>query len=202
MGAAAGDGYAADRRGAAAAGQAGALVDAVFHLEKSGFAGGIDVIGDGGSTQADGVMQDLAQCEAEALEISAGEAAGHAAGADSGAEEAFVGVDIADAGEEALVKEGGLDGSFSFAEERGEIFRGDGEGLETGGQKCRTLAEVFVRQATETAGIDEAEFAAAGECDARVGVRRDGRGGIGDEQAAGHAEVHDPLGFGSWIGGT
>ena len=66
------------------------------------------------------MLQDCVQSEAQAFELSAGEAAGAAAGADSGAEEALVGVDVADAGEQCLVEQGGLDGQFAAAKEGGK----------------------------------------------------------------------------------
>ena len=47
--------------------------------------------------------------------------------------------------------------------------------------------------AAEAARIDEAQFASGAQNENAVGVGRALDIGIGDEQAAGHAEVHDPL---------
>lgn len=197
MGAAAGDEDAADGGSTSAAGEAGTLVDAMLHLEEAGLASGIDVIGDRGSAQTNGVLEDLAECETEALEFSAGEAARHAAGVDAGAEEALVGIDVADAGEEGLIEKGGLDRGPAAAEKGSEGGGPDGEGLDSGSEEGGGVAEVFVGEAAEAARIDEAKLAAAGESEAGVGVWREGRVGIGEKKTAGHAEVHDPLGFGS-----
>ena len=145
------------------------------------------------------MLEDLAERVTEALKLSTGEAAGYAAGADAGAEKAFVGVDVADAGEESLIEKGGFDRGPAAAEKGGEGFCADGEGLEAGGEECGGIAEIFVDEATEAARIDKAKLTAAGESEAGVSVGRGGRIGIGDEETAGHAEVHDPLGFGSWV---
>ena len=50
-----------DRRLAAAAGKAGALVDAVLQLEEAAHAVGVHIIGDRRTAQPDGVLQNLAQ---------------------------------------------------------------------------------------------------------------------------------------------
>ena len=173
----------------------------MFELEEAANAVGIDVVGDGGAAEGDGVVEDGEEGGAEAVELGAGEAAGVAAGPDAGAEEAFVGVDVAHAGEEGLVEEGGFDGGAAAAEEGGKVGGGDGEGLGTGSGEGGLGAEVAEVEAAEAAGIDEAHFATAGEGEAGVGVRGDGALWGGDEEAAGHAEVDDPLGLG-WAGGS
>ena len=101
---------------------AGAGVDVVVELEEAGHSFGVYVIGDGGASQLDGVLEDFDEGGAESGEFVAGEASGVARGADAGAEEGFVGVDVADAVQEGLVEERGLDGGFSIAEEADEVF--------------------------------------------------------------------------------
>ena len=193
MGAAAGEDNALDGGFADEAGFGGALVDAVFQLKETADTAGVDVVGDGGAAEADGMLEDVDEGEAEAFELGVAEAACLTARTDAGAEEGFVGVDVADAGEERLIEESGLDGEFAPAKQRGE-FRGRNlEGLGArSGEVCgsREIAEL---EASETARIDEAKLASAGEGEARVGVGSDGLAGCGDEEAAGHAEVHDPL---------
>jgi len=130
----------------------------------------------------------------EAVELGAGEAASRAAGADAGMEEAFVGVDVADAGEERLIEQCGFDGKLAAAEEGGKFFGGDGEGFETGGGEGFFTGEVAEFEAAEAARVYEAELFAALETEAGVGVRGDFGVRRGNEQAAGHAEVDDPLG--------
>jgi hypothetical protein len=196
---AAGDQNAADGGNAAAAGQAGALVNTVLDLEKSALACRVDVIGDRRAAQVYGVPEDLAKGETETLELGSGEPAGHASGSNAGTEEAFVSVDVADPGEQRLIEESGLDGEAAVAEERGERLASDGEGLEAGSLKSGAVPEVFICEAPETARINKAQLEAAGKSKAGVGVRRQWSGRIGNEQAAGHAQVDDPLGIGNWI---
>ena len=89
---------------------ADASVDFVLELEEAAYPVGVDIVGDGGAPKRDGVVENVDQGGAEAGELFAGELAGLAARADAGAEEAFVGVDVADAVEQGLVEQGGLDG--------------------------------------------------------------------------------------------
>src|SRR6185437_10016478 len=103
VGAASGEGDALDWGSADAAGFAGAHVDIVMELEEAGDAIGVYIVGDGGAAEFDGVLQNVDQCGTETGELVAGEAAGLTAGTNAGAEEALVGVDIADAVEERLV---------------------------------------------------------------------------------------------------
>ena len=165
VGAAAGEGDAADRGGADEAGLAGAPVDAVLELEEAAGAFGIDVVGDGGAAEADGVAEDFDERGAQAGQFGAGEAGGLAGGTDGGAEEALVGVNVADAVEEGLVEQRGLDGGAAGVEESDEIGEGDGEGLAAGaGVGWRLLvAGDWLRSvegdAAEAAWIDETDFA-------------------------------------------
>jgi len=117
VGAAASDSDALDGCFAGEAGLAGALVDAVLELEKAAHAFGIDVVRDRRPAKADGVLEDFAEGEPQALEFDPGEASRAAAGANGGAKEALVGVDVAYTGQQLLVEQTGLDGEASAAEE-------------------------------------------------------------------------------------
>lgn len=189
---------AADRSSATAAGKAGSLIHAVLDLKQAGFARGVDVVRNGGTTQADRMLKNLPESDTQSLEFGPREAARHAAGADSGTEQALVGVNVSDAGEERLIEESGFDGKAAIAEERRKCLGGDGKWLETGNEETFALTEVLVVEAAEAAGIDETEFAAAqkGEAHVRVGRHRNCR--VGDEKAACHAQVNNPLRFWSW----
>ena len=55
--------------------------------------------------------------------------------------------------------------------------------------------EIAELETAEAAGIDEAQLSAAQEAEPGMGVRGDWLVGGGDEQTAGHAQMHDPLGF-------
>jgi len=132
VGAAASEGDAADGRGADEAGLAGAPVDAVLELEEAARTIGIDVVGDGGAAEPDGVAEDLDERGAQAGQLGAGETGGLASGAEAGAEERLVGVDVADAVEERLIEQRGLDRRAARMEERDEVGERDGEGLAAG----------------------------------------------------------------------
>ena len=116
------------------------------------------------------MREDFDQGGAEAGEFVAGEAAGVAGGTDAGVEERLVGVDVADAVEEGLVEQRGLDGGLAVAEEGDEVFERDGEGFAAGafvlGVGCDD------GEAAEAAGVDEAELLAAAEGEDGVGVGR------------------------------
>jgi len=202
MGSAAGEQDAADGRAAAAAGLAGALIDAVLDLEEAAIAVGVDVVGDRGAAETDGVPENGAESPAKAFELGSGEAAGAPAGPDSSVEEALVGIDVAHAGEEGLVEESGLDGELAAIKKSSKRSAADGERVGAGREKAGSHGEVAQLEAAEAAWVDEAQLAAAGEGEAGVGVRGDGRIGGGDEKAAGHAQVDDPLGVDFGRNGT
>jgi len=193
VGSAAGKQNPVDEGSATAAGLSGAEVDAVLELEESADAVGVDIIRDRGAAEADGMLEDLAEGLAEPLEFGAGEAAGGAARADSGMEKALVGIDVAHAGEEGLVEQRSLDGQFAAAEESGKVAGGDGERFGAGGVKGGGADELTEFETAEAAGIDEAKLAAALEAEADVGVGDDRLVGRGNQQAAGHSQMDDPL---------
>ena len=196
VGAAAGDHDFPDGSFADEAGLAGALVDAMLELEESANSVGVDVVGDGRSTAADGVAEDFAQRPAQAFELAAGEAAGLAARPDAGAEEALVGIDVAHPGKQLLIEEGGFDGEAAAAKPLREIGCGDAQGFSAGRAESLDGAKVAKLQPAEAAGVDEAKLASADQGEACVGVRREGSVGGGYEQTAGHSQVHDPLASG------
>src|SRR5437899_577416 len=95
MSAPSGDDDALDRRFADIAVGVGASVDAVLQLEESLLAAGVHVIGDGGSAEGDGFLEDGLDSGMKALQFVAGELTGATAGTDTRAVERFVGVDVA-----------------------------------------------------------------------------------------------------------
>lgn len=146
MGASAADNDLPDGRAADGARLAGAAVDPVLDLEVAAHAFGVDVIGHGTTAQLDGAAEDFDQSFAEAGELFAGDAGGLSARADSGAEEGLVGVDVADAVEQGLIEQRGLDGGLAAAEEGDEVFERDGERFAAGagvGGGCRSLRRSF-----------------------------------------------------------
>lgn len=185
-----------ERCAAVEAGLAGAAVDFVFELEEASNAVGIDVVGYGGAAELDGVVKDVDQGGTEAGELRAGELTGPAARANAGAKEALVGVDVANAVEQRLAQQSGLDGELAAAKERGKLGIGDGEGFGAGAEIELGGAD---GEPAEAAGVDEAQLMAAGERENSMGVWRKRNLRRGDEQAAGHAEVDEELG--GWAGG-
>lgn len=197
MGPTTGEHDAADGGAADAAGLSFAAVDAMLHLEKPFAAFGVDVIGDRGTTGADGGTENRAQGSVKAGELVASESSGALRGPDAGPEETFVGVDVADTVEEGLIEQGGFDGELAAAKESDEVVEGDGERLGSRPLKF----DGREGEATEAAGINKAELAAGSEMQDGVGVRRLRRLGMSDEQSARHAEVHDPLESSVGVGG-
>ena len=76
-------------------------------------------------------------------------------------EQAFVGVDVADAGEKRLVEKSGFYREAPVAEKRGKCLGSDSERFAAGSKKSLSLPKVFVVESAKAAGIDETEFAAA-----------------------------------------
>ena len=200
MGGAAGEGDALDGCVADEAGEVGALVDLMAELEEAADAVGVDVVGDGGAAELDGLAQDSDQRCAQPGELGARKARGLAARADAGEEDCLVGVDVADAVEERLVEQRGLDGGAAVAEEGDEVFEGNGEGLAAGALvrcPCHVVRCSFGRvegEAAEAAGVDEADFALIVEGEDGMGVGWDGGVRGRDEEAAGHAEMDEEFG--------
>jgi hypothetical protein len=199
---------AADRRFADQAGLPGPHVDVVAELEEAALACGVDVVGDRGAAEADRLAQYLLHSGVEAVQFLRSEPCGHAAGADFGAEEALVGIDVADTVEQGLVEQRCLDGGASLVKELAEVGFGDVQWLCSGTtEACRIRGGVTLclfgdvhAHATEAAGIDKAKLAPGTQHEHAVGVRWARHVGIGDQQAAGHAQMHDPLdGFTFWI---
>ena len=110
VGAPAAEDCASDRRPAACAGFAPPAVDAVLELKEAADAGCVDVVRDRGAAELDGSAENGLQRCVEFGQAGAGDAAGGRGGADAGAEEAFVGVDVAYPEEQGLVEKCGLDG--------------------------------------------------------------------------------------------
>jgi len=161
VGAAASDEEALDGGAAGEAGLAGAEIDPVLELEEAADAVGIDIVGDRGAAELDGVGEHVDEGLAEAGELGAGEASGVAARTNASTKEALVSVDIAYAVEQALVQQRGFDGGAAAAEEGIEIFLRDIKWFfPRAGVRCCNRQRVLLRrehgEAAEAARIDEA----------------------------------------------
>src|SRR5438270_12144667 len=93
--------------------------------------------------------------------------------------------------EERLVEQRCFDGGFAVAEEGDEVLERNRQRFGSGAVVSRVGGDKG--EASEAAGVDEAEFFAAAESENGVSVRRNRRVGRGDEQAAGHAQVDEEL---------
>lgn len=196
MGAAPGEEKTANRRATATARQAGPQIHAMLDLEEAGLAFGIHVIRDRGSSQTDGMLKNLAQGRAEAFELGPGEAAGHTAGTYTRAKQALVGIDVSHTCQQGLVQKRSFDGETATPEKSYEGLRGNVEGFRSRTEEGVLTIKVLERQPTEAARVHEAKLEAGGEGEARVGVGGEGGGWVGDEQAASHSKVDDPLSIG------
>ncbi len=188
------------KAGAGFAGFAFAGVDFPGVLEVAEFAAGLAVVAQRAAAGGYGFFQRGFYGGDEAGGSGTGDGAGEAAGGDAGAEEGFGDVDVAEAGDDGLVEQGGFYGVSAVCQRGGE-----GGGGEGGAQGFRAhVGEEFVLvfgggghevEAAEAAGVHEGDapvvagdedhvFVGGGEGrDARLGV-------IGcDGHAAGHAEV-------------
>ena len=92
-------------------------------------AGGVDVVAEGGAAIAQGVVEDASDGAVESLHFRFGQRVGEPLRMDAGGEEGLVGVDVADAGDSALVEEDGLDGRASVRERLLQL-RGGERGVE------------------------------------------------------------------------
>jgi len=193
MSAPASDDNSTDGRVALAAGLAGPQVDTVFQLEKAANTIGVHVVGDRRAAQADGVLKNQDQGLAEPFKLGAGQPAGLTAGPNTSPEEAFVGIDVAHAGQQSLVEQGGFDGQLASPKQAGEGLGADGERLLSGTRKAGGAVQVAQLEAAKTARVYKSDLAATLEEQAGVGMWGERALRRGDKEAPGHAQVDDPL---------
>src|SRR5579863_7742694 len=138
------------------------------------------------------MSEDFAQRQPQAVELGTRKAVGATPRANACMKQAFVGVDVADAGEQRLVEQGCFDGQAPSAEEGRELALANGERLIAGRAKRRIAIEIAEFEPPETPRIDEAQLAATLKREPRMGVRGNGEIGCCNQQPSGHAEVRDP----------
>ena len=164
-------------------------VDAMFQLKEASDSRSVHVIGHGRATEFDGAGEHIDQGLAQPLELCPGDACCLPARADTGARESFIGVDVADAVQQRLIEQGRFDGSFTTAEEPGEVCSGDPQRLFAGAG----VGLAMDGEAAEASWIDEANLAPITERENGMGVRRERTVGMRDQETAGHAEVDEKL---------
>jgi len=144
-----------------------ASVDAVQELEATFFAVGIDVVAQGAAAVIDGAAENQLDGAIEAEDLLASETIGGDCRGNVAVEERFVGVDVADARDKALIEERGFYGAAGFGEALGELIGTDLQGL--GAEViviCLTVAEP--PNSAEATGIDETKL--KGICDLRFAI--------------------------------
>jgi hypothetical protein len=192
--ASAGDDNPSNRRVAMAAWLPGAHVDAVLELKETAHAIGVDVVAHRRAAELDCVFEHGAQSKTQPLQFGFGQPASAAAGPDSGTEEAFVRVDVADTCKQRLVEQRRFDGELAASKQGGKVIGVNGERFFTCPLKTVYASELAKLETAESARIDEANFATALQRQARMGVVRHRTVGSGNQEAAGHAKMHNPLG--------
>ncbi len=193
MSAPARDNHAPDWALTTAARFAGALVNAVLQLKKAALAIGIDVVGDRRAAQSNRMVQDFAQGQPKALELRTRKAIDASSRANAGVEQAFIGVNVANPRKEGLIKQCCLDGQTPAMKERREFAVADCERIVTGRGEAWLATEIAKFEPTESARVDETQFAAAFKQKPRMRVWRDRAFRRCDQQPPRHAKMHDPL---------
>ena len=118
----------------------------------------------------------------EAVQFLRGEPGGHAARPDLGAEEALVGIDVADAVQQILVEQRRLDGGAAAVEELAEVGFRDAQGFLPGpvkpaGPRLFGVLRDMQAHAAEAAGVHEAQLAPGAQHRDAMGVGRAGHSG-------------------------
>ncbi len=158
--AAAGDYDAFDGSFADEAGLAFATVDAVLELKEAFFAVGVDVVGNGGATEGNCFAENfLDGCE-QLGKLIASDGGGAAARADSGAEQRFIGINVAHAAQEFLIEESAFNGRLAATKQSEEAIEIGVQRLNAEGVKVTVYGDA---QAAEAAGIVEALFPSLGK---------------------------------------
>ena len=91
-------------------------IDAVKKLEAACFAIGIDIVAQGAAAMVDGAAEDQFDGAIEAEDLLASQPIGGDGGMNPSVKERLVGVNVADAGDQTLIEQGGFDGAAGFGE--------------------------------------------------------------------------------------
>ena len=167
-------------------------VDGVGELRGPWLAAGVPVIAKRAAAELHGLGEDGADRLGQGSETVGREPPGGRARVDTGAEKRFVGVDVADAGEHALVEQHGLDGALGVAAGVDEMlwFGDEGVGAEVVPVvSAEGIERGVAGDAAEAAGIDKVDAGVVVERPRGVGVLG-GVGGI-DGDGAGHAKLQN-----------
>ena len=130
---------AADRRATYQAWLAGPHIHAMLKLEKTADPGGIHVVGHGRTAERDSRAQHSLQAGVKPGKFSAGEPGRPAAGSEAGSEKTLVCIDVADAVQQLLIEQGGLDGRLPAPKEGLKVRQTDVQRLNAGACKAGPL---------------------------------------------------------------
>ncbi len=136
-------------------------VNAMFQLEESFAAFGVDVIADRRPAEFDRLAQDLLQSLMKLPQFGPGQRRGATARPNLGAEQRLIGIDVADAAQQLLIEQRALDRSFASVEERDEMVEVDVQRLDARrSETCSLLGvDAHDRQSAEPTHIDKAQLA-------------------------------------------
>jgi hypothetical protein len=121
-----------------------ALVNAVLQLKKAACAIGIDVVGDRGATEPNGVPKNLAQRLPEPVVLGNRDPVGAPSRPDSGMEQAFVRIDVPHTRQQRLIEQRRFDGHMPCAKECCKLTGADVERIGS-----RTLKSAVPHQVSE-----------------------------------------------------
>ena len=190
-----GDDAASQRLPAPATGLAGPVVDLMLELVAAEALEAVAVVGDGRPPSGDGPGQHLAGRRDHPPAFGSGEPGGSAARSDAGVEQDLVDVDVAEAGDLALIHEERLHGGPTMAARGGvQGFRRQAVGQRIH-SRDRFRADGFARnhrQPTEAAGVVVGERAAVLQTHDDVIVRQRRARAVAEREASRHAQVHQP----------
>ncbi len=137
--------------------------------------------------------QDFAQGLAQPFDLWTSDAVGPPTRANACLKEAFVGVDVADPCEQALVKQSRFDRQTAAAEKCRKFILADGEWFIAGRAEWGLATQIAEFEASEPSRIDEAQLTATCKEEPRMSMSREGNFGRSYQQASRHAKMNDPL---------
>jgi hypothetical protein len=126
-------------------------------LKATLFAVGIDIIPQRAAAMVDGAAENELDGAVKANDLLPGEPIGRSGGVNAAVKEGFIGVDIADAGHEALIEQGGLDGAAGFGQTLCELV---GTNFQRLGAEIRVICLTIAQppDAAEATGIAKAKL--------------------------------------------
>lgn len=182
-----------------AAGEARQVATAVHAMRLGGgarAAQGVDVVAERAAALGDGGVKHLTDALGERVPLAGVEVAGRGERMEPGEEERFVRVDVADAGEDGLVEQDGLDGTGGAAGGVEQLGAIDGEGVGPEVFPCdgvELVAGGDGAKAAETPRIAEEHGGVVADGPQRVHMRVDGEcvWVVHEQDLTGHAELDD-----------